>query len=276
MDELQVPSLAIALDQSLARRLERAEALAGAAWVQTRARIQPDVGATWTEVAGAYALFDGIDSPLTQTFGLGLFDDVGEAELEQLEGFYQQFGAAVAHNISPLAATDLIARLHRRGYRPLEFDNVLVRSLNGIVEPPHAAIEVHRIGEDEVELWAQVASDGWCSDAPEYQDFIKPFARLSAQTANVHCFLACRGGEPVATGSLHLHGDVALLAGASTIPSARGQGAQLALMQARLHYAAKCGVELAMLVAQPGSGSQRNAQRHRFQVAYSRQKWQLG
>lgn len=276
LDQQQLPTLEIALDQSLARRLERAEALAGAAWVQTRARIQPDVGATWTEVAGAYALFDGIASPLTQTFGLGLFDDVGEAELEQLEAFYQQRGAAIAHNVSPLAAGDLLAQLHGRGYRPLEFDNVLLRPLGGLAELQHTAIEVHRIGEDEVELWAQVASDGWCSDAPEYQDFIKPFARLSAQTANVHCFLAHCDGQPVATGSLHLHSDVALLAGASTLPAARGQGAQLALMQARLRYATERGAKLAMLVAHPGSGSQRNAQRQGFQVAYSRLKWQLG
>jgi GNAT superfamily N-acetyltransferase len=276
LDQQQVRSLETALDQRLARRLERAESLAGAAWVQTRARVEPEVGATWTEVAGAYALFDGIDSPLTQTFGLGLFEPVGAAELEQLEAFYQQRGAAIAHNVSPLAATDLLGQLHGRGYRPVEFDNVLVRPLVGLTDSQSTAIQVHRIGEDEVELWAQIASDGWCSDAPEYQDFIKPFARLSAQTANVHCFLASCEGQPVATGSLHLHSDVALLAGASTIPSARGQGAQLALMQARLRYAAEYGAELAMLVAHPGSGSQRNAQRHGFQVAYSRLKWQLG
>src|SRR5690606_27160612 len=100
LDQQQLPALEIALDLELARRLERAESLAGAAWVQTRARVEPEVGATWTEVAGAYALFDGVDSPLTQTFGLGLFEPVGAVELEQLEAFYQQRGAAIAHNVS--------------------------------------------------------------------------------------------------------------------------------------------------------------------------------
>ncbi|HEX8658432.1 MAG TPA: hypothetical protein VF690_12890, partial [Hymenobacter sp.] len=60
-------------DLSLARKLERAEARGNAGFVEVRARVAPEVGAQWIEVAGAYAMFDGPDSCLTQTFGLGLF-----------------------------------------------------------------------------------------------------------------------------------------------------------------------------------------------------------
>jgi hypothetical protein len=67
---------------------------------------------------------------------------------------------------------------------------------------------------------------------------------------------------------------VALFAGASTIPRARRQGAQLALLQARLAFAAERQVELAMIVAQPGSASQRNAERQGFRPVYTRSKWQ--
>jgi len=67
---------------------------------------------------------------------------------------------------------------------------------------------------------------------------------------------------------------VALLAGASTVPTARRRGAQDALLQARLAYAAAQGVDLAMVVTQPESGSQRNAERQAFRVAYSRVKWE--
>jgi hypothetical protein len=68
---------------------------------------------------------------------------------------------------------------------------------------------------------------------------------------------------------------VALLAGACTIPEARKQGAQLALLDYRLRYAAEQGCDLAMMCAQPGSASQRNAERHGFRIAYTRIKWQL-
>ena len=67
----------------------------------------------------------------------------------------------------------------------------------------------------------------------------------------------------------------ALLAGASTVPEGRRNGAQLALLDTRLHTAASQGCNLAMMVAAPGSASQRNAERNGFRVAYTRTKWQL-
>jgi hypothetical protein len=60
-------------DLSLARRLERAEACANAAFVEARAAMQHGSGAVWRDVNGTYAMFDGVASPLTQTFGLGMF-----------------------------------------------------------------------------------------------------------------------------------------------------------------------------------------------------------
>ena len=38
-------------------------------------------------------------------------------------------------------------------------------------------------------------------------------------------------------------------------------------------YAASHGCDLALMGAQPGSGSQRNAERHGFRIAYTRVKW---
>ena len=68
---------------------------------------------------------------------------------------------------------------------------------------------------------------------------------------------------------------VALLAGASTVPEGRRQGAQRALLEARLQTAVDAGCDLAMMVAAPGSASQRNAERQGFRIAYTRTKWQL-
>jgi predicted acetyltransferase len=68
---------------------------------------------------------------------------------------------------------------------------------------------------------------------------------------------------------------VAVLAGACTIREYRNRGAQRALLQARLRNAAEHGCDLAMMVAAPGSASQRNAERQGFRIAYTRIKWQL-
>lgn len=59
-------------DKSFSRKLERAEAVMNANFVETRARIFPASGAEWIDVGGVYAMFDGVASPLTQTFGLGV------------------------------------------------------------------------------------------------------------------------------------------------------------------------------------------------------------
>ncbi len=74
---------------------------------------------------------------------------------------------------------------------------------------------------------------------------------------------------------MSIHEGVALLAGASTVPEARRRGAQLALLDARLAYAAERGCDIAMMCAQPGSASQRNAERQGFRIAYTRIKWRL-
>ncbi len=78
---------------SLACRLERAEGLACARFVEARARLAPDSVAQWIEVAGAYAMFDGPRSPSTQTFGLGLFQMPAAADMDALEAFFHDRGA---------------------------------------------------------------------------------------------------------------------------------------------------------------------------------------
>jgi hypothetical protein len=103
--------------------------------------------------------------------------------------------------------------------------------------------------------------------------YIEGFAKLSVTVAT--CFVAEKNGEPMATAALFMHEGTALLAGASTIPSGRRQGAQNALLDARLRHATSNGCDLAMMVAGPGTASQRNAERQGFRIAYTRTKWQL-
>jgi hypothetical protein len=42
-----------------------------------------------------------------------------------------------------------------------------------------------------------------------------------------------------------------------------------------MRCAADMGCDLAMMVTQPGSDSQRNAERNGFRIAYTRTKWEL-
>jgi len=264
-------------DLALARRLERAEATANTEFVETRARLYPDSGAQWIEVAGAYAMYDGLHSPCTQTFGLGMFEPVGPTELEQLETFFHSRKVPAHHEISPMADWSLFALLNERGYHPIEFTSVLFRPLSASAPlsiAHNAHIQVRLVAENEQELWAQTAANGW-SEHAEFGDVMLEFSRLGAARTGALNFLAELNEQPIATGGLFIHDGIALLAGASTIPSARNQGAQLAILDSRLRYAADQGCDLAMMGAAPGSTSQRNAERQGFRIAYTRIKWAL-
>jgi hypothetical protein len=262
-------------DLALARLLERTEAEASAQFVEARARLFPEHGAAWIDVAGTYAMFDGPSSPLTQTFGFGLFSPASAGQLDELERFFRDREASVFHEISPLADAAHTSLLAGRGYQPFEFTSVVYRPIArdaGIEGNP--AISVRIAGPEEQDMWSVTAADGWAEN-PELREFILGIARVHGACADTRLFLAEHDGRPIAAGALCLRGRVALLAGAATIPEGRGRGAQNSLLAARLAYAVEQGCDIAMMGALPGSGSQRNAERHGFRIAYTRTKWRL-
>lgn len=258
-------------DLDLARRLERCEAKSNAAFVEARARVAPESHATWMERAGAYAMFDGPDSPLTQTFALGMFATPSEEDLEAIEQFFAERGAPVFHEVSPLAGIETMQLLASRGCKPVELSTVLFQP---IVPPPvtPSALTTRIVPPEESALWADVAAEGW-SETPGVEDFMRGLGRVMGATRGTTTFVAEAEGRPIAAGAMSMHDGVAILAGASTIPSARNQGAQRALLETRLRFAAENGCDLAMMAALPGSTSQRNAERRGFRVAYTRVKW---
>lgn len=264
-------------DRELAKRLEFTEAESNAGFVEARAKIEPESGAAWTQAAGAYAMFDGIESPLTQTFGLGIGEDATDEILENFERFFKEKNAPVFHEVSPMADASLIALLNGRGYQPVELTSVMFQPIEKIKfdSAIDSKIETRIIKPDEAEMWARTSANGWATEMEELADFMFNFGKISANCAGGFPFLAEIGNEPVAAGMLFVYNGTALLAGASTVPAARGRGAQTALLKARLRYAAELDCELAMMCAAPGSQSQRNAEKKGFRTAYTRTKWHL-
>ena len=263
-------------DVSLARRLERAEALSNADFIDGRARAFPDKGATWKEIGGTYAMYDGRSSPVTQTFGMGMFQPLTERDLKAVEQFFLDRGAPVCHEVSPHADSSVLPLLNDGGYQPIEFTSVMYRPISKespLLAATNKEIRVLLTGSSEADLWAEVAFKGW-SEFGELADFLHDVGRVNARRDNARSFLAVLNGRPIATGLMNIFDGVALLAGASTIPEGRKKGAQLALLEERLRYAAQHDCDIAMMCALPGSASQRNAERHGFRIAYTRIKWQ--
>lgn len=261
-------------DLKLAYDLESTELLSNKAFVTARARLDPTSGATWMVAADACAMYDGVGSPLTQVFGLGIRDVPTEDDLARIESFFDGFGADTTIESCPLAAPSLLRWLPARGYVPIELTSVLHRSLEDVSNqsdprwPP-----VREITPDERGVWADRSAEGWATD-PAFASVVRELAWIGAHGDGMHCFAAELEGRLVATGGLAIHGAVALLAGASTVPAFRGRGAQSALLAERLRFAQRADCRLAMMCAAPGSTSQFNAERQGFHMAYTRIKWQ--
>jgi hypothetical protein len=265
-------------DKSFSQKLERAEARTNADFVETRARLFPASGTEWIEVGGVYAMFDGAESPLTQTFGLGVFDEITNAELDEIEAFFRKNNAPVFHEVSPLAEVSIITLLNERGYQPIELTSVMYRSLEDAEAfdlPLNPQIKTHIIGKDEIDIFAETSVAGWSAEMPEFEDFGMELCTVGANSKSASSFIAEIDGKPIATGTLFVCGDVAMLGGASTVPDSRKKGAQTALLAARLAHAVEQGCAIAMMGASPGSQSQRNAEKNGFRIAYTRTKWLL-
>jgi GNAT superfamily N-acetyltransferase len=152
-------------------------------------------------------------------------------------------------------------------YVPLELSSVLFLDLTHMPAPPALSsdLAIRVASAAEREAYAAAVAEGWGMDLGSVMFSAKEYVG----------FIVEKAGRTIATGGLIIHDRVALLAGASTIPDARGQGAQRAVLAARLKYAADLGCDLAMMVTEPGGESQRNAERNGFRIAYTRTKWRL-
>src|SRR5580693_1382314 len=181
------------VDRALARRLERAEGRGNVDFVEARARVFPNSGARWIEVAGAYANFDGVNSPCTQTFGLGLFEEATCSDLARIEAFFHESNAPVYHEVSPLADLSLLALLNERGYQPFEFTSVMFRPIQRGVNlraPGNEKIHVRLIkAAHEHEQWTRISAKGW-SEIGEFTDAMLDLGRVSAARSNGLSFLA--------------------------------------------------------------------------------------
>ncbi len=255
-------------DLALSRRLERAEGYACMQFAAARRRLFPDSGAEWMECAGAYAVFDGVDSPVTQTFGLGVFEELNAGALDSIEKFFLERGAQVDHEVSPLAGVAALSLLCARQYRPIEISSVMYRAVEhaDFETAPHIRVRV--TGPEEAKLWVDVSARGWGFT-------LSDFGAICAAREDSPCFLAEIDGEAGAAGALSIHDGVALFAGGATVPEMRRRGLQGALLEERMRYAFEHGCDLAMMVAEAGGESQRNAERKGFRIAYTRTKWRL-
>lgn len=232
----------------------------------------------WTQIGGATVVFDGPQSPVTQTFGLGLFEPITPETLSEIEAWFTARAAPIQHEVCPLVGVEALDLLCAHGYRPIEIASVLHQPVPKPTQPA-AAHRVDLISSDQSELWSEISARAWSQHHP---DSLQMFRDLSAITANrqkTPCFLAyaneAGAQQRAAAAALSIYRGVALFIGAATMTEFRRRGLQSALLAERLRHAHTAGCDLAMMVAEAGGESQRNAERNGFRIAYTRIKWKL-
>jgi GNAT superfamily N-acetyltransferase len=248
-------------DAMLARRLEAAEA------ANARGCCDADP-ANVLEIAGGCAIFVGAASPLTQAVGIGLNGPVTCAQLDELEAFFHSRGAAMALDLCPHADPGLLDALARREYRMTEFNNVLVRRLEG-VELAFTP-RIRRALPSEADVWSHTVGHGFF-EQPELTTAEMDVGRAIFAMPGALCYLAAaESGQLAGGGALAVHDGLATLFADSTIPAWRRAGLHRELISARLNEAIARGCTLATASTLPGSTSQRNYERAGFQVAYTK------
>lgn len=261
------------VDLELSRRLERAEAIANRRFIEAKQKAFPGTDATWIEVAGAYAMYDTASSPLTQTFGLGVFEMPVDDDFARIEKFFGDRGAPVFHEISPIPDQSLLSKLRERNYAPIELTNILYRAIDNDWQiETNPALQVRQIDPVEQDAFCELCAQAW-QLPQQFASFFEEWGKVSARNEYLASFVVENEGKMIGGGSLCFSDEVAIIAGDCTLPECRGRGAQLALIGARLKYAQDHGFKLMMMGALPGSTSQKNGQRAGMQIAYTRIKW---
>jgi GNAT superfamily N-acetyltransferase len=264
-------------DTELARRIERAEArLIADTSRATQARTGID--GFLIPIAGGMASFAEPDSPFNKVVGLG-FDGVPSAEeLDVIEKNFAAQGAPTQVELAHLGESAIGELLSDRGYRLESFENVLGLALDGdaeLVSPP--GIEVRRSTDDELEAWIAVVADASTHPDTQGLPWHDEFPRVAIENAERDFaaaggarYAAFRDGVLAGGADFRITDGIAQLAGAATAPAHRRHGVQSALVAARLADARAAGCDVAVIVTQPGSRSQQNAQRRGFDLLYTR------
>ena len=250
----------------IARRIEIAAAKAADAYVSGHLSLHADSAAASISVNGATAAFVTADSPLTHVLNLAMDGPVDEADFYEIESFFKKRGAPVSIELCPLADLTAIEIMNDRGYKTMQFENVLARPLP--VEP-FSFTPSHEVKTPDAEGWSRTLAMGFF-DAPEPAEDGIEIGRIFSKSEGLSIYGIEFDGELCAGGALDIRDGIATLCADATITSARGRGAQSALIQQRLIDARAAGCDIATATTLPGSLSQRNYERMGFRVMYTK------
>lgn len=255
----------------IAAQIDRAEA-------EQLARTGPPGADGVLEVGGGRAVLKGERSPFNVALGLGLAGPVSAEAIEAVEAHLGRGGGAVRIELSAPAHPSLAAELARRGYRLERFHQVWMRAParaagegapGALARASAGGLVIRPIVAGEERAWGEAFALAFFGRLPPSEEVVEALLAMPRAPGNV-CFGAFEGERVLGVAIASAHAAVATLSGAGVVAPHRGAGLQVALIEARLAWAAAEGCTLAASAAEPGTASQRNLERAGFRCAYPR------
>jgi GNAT superfamily N-acetyltransferase len=254
------------IDKALVARVEGSLATGMAGSARAIAELHPELGSTVVGIGTGQAILFGPGMWVNRVVSLGLDGPVDDADFDRVDGIFERAGLPVEFDVNPWADESLLAGAAARGMSPQWFRSLLVKHLPGddrAASRTSGSVSVRPA--DDLGEWADVSATGF-----GYHDAERRLANdTSAEAAELlgdRLLVAVIDGAPVGVGAIGIADGVATLYGMSTVPAARRQGVQSALIAARVDIAIAAGCDLAVSTAMPGSASERNLMRPGFDV----------
>lgn len=261
------------VDRASGLRIEMNLARQARDYANDHAKVLPEWGAEVLAIGSGYAVWGSERGApnVSRVFALGLEGAPSADDLRRAEELFRGHGDRARVVTSPWTDASLFDLLAQRGYRVIGHDNVLTRPLDDAALPAASpGVTIARVdrSRDAVCAWGRVVREGFGMDL-EDERFASADRVFEVSTTST-LYLGSVDGVPAGGSALELRDGMATLFATSTIPALRRRGVQGALIAARLAHARAHGADLAVVITDPGSDSQRNLETHHgFRVGYT-------
>lgn len=216
----------------------------------------------------------------SRAVGFGWAEPITDDIVDQVCDLNRRHGAQeVWFQVSPWVRGEWETTLETHGFTP---DLTWTKYVRDTSPPPDAftVLRVRQLTAADAHEYADVYAEGTCADSVNAQvaASVREWALGQFGSSDWKVFGAFDDERMVGCASMYLAGESAEFLGAATIPSARQQGAQSALLVERLRCAARSGcrwvsTEVAN-TAESGAGAPvGNLRRLGFAALYERRNW---
>ncbi len=244
-------------------------------------RALPEIADESRAVGGGVASRATPGSWLNYAVNVGMHGPVDRAEVEDVTRWYEAAGTEPRFEVCPYADGSLVEALAALGYVPRVFESVLFRELRereeyATVWPRPDGLEVRVLDPSDAaatRALLEVIVPAFFAEGIEPAESDYDVAARSVRHPRTLTVAAYMGDVCVGGGAMDLGEASAALFGLAVHTDYRRRGIQQALIAERLRIARERGARLATIGCRTGqepSGTERNARRMGFQVAYTK------